>query len=81
VTVIIYGIRNCGTMKKARAWLDARGVAYTFHDYAASGVTRAQLARWAGEVGWERLCNAPARHSASCRRPKRAISPKRRRSM
>ena len=44
-------------MKKARAWLDARGVAYTFHDYAASGVTRAQLARWAGEVGWERLCN------------------------
>ena len=57
MTVIIYGITNCGTMKKARAWLDARGVAYTFHDYAASGVTRAQLARWAGEVGWERLCN------------------------
>ena len=44
-------------MKKARAWLDAHGVAYAFHDYAASGITRTQLARWAGEVGWERLCN------------------------
>jgi arsenate reductase len=57
VTVTIYGIKNCDTMKKARAWLDARGVACTFHDYAKSGITRPQLARWAGEVGWERLCN------------------------
>ena len=55
--VTIYGIRNCDTMKKARAWLDARGVPYTFHDYAASGIERTQLARWAGDVGWERLCN------------------------
>ena len=55
--VTIYGIRNCDTMKKARAWLDARGVAYTFHDYAVSGITRAQLERWARVVGWERLCN------------------------
>jgi arsenate reductase (glutaredoxin) len=53
----IYGIRNCDTMKKARAWLDAHGVAYAFHDYAVSGITRTQLARWAGEVGWEKLCN------------------------
>jgi len=57
VAVNIYGIRNCDTMKKARAWLEAHGVAYAFHDYAASGITRAQLARWASEVGWERLCN------------------------
>ncbi len=57
LTVTIYGIRNCDTMKKARAWLDARGIAYAFHDYAASGITRAQLARWARDVGWERLCN------------------------
>ena len=57
MSVSIYGIKNCDTMKKARAWLDARGVAYTFHDYAASGITRAQLASWACEVGWERLCN------------------------
>jgi len=57
VTATIYGIKNCDTMKKARAWLDARGVAYTFYDYAAAGIQRAQLARWAREVGWERLCN------------------------
>jgi arsenate reductase len=57
VTVTIYGIRNCDTMKKARAWLDAHGIAYTFHDYAAAGITRAHLARWARDVGWERLCN------------------------
>ena len=57
MTVTIYGIRNCDTMKKARAWLDARGIAYAFHDYAKSGIERSQLARWAGDVGWERLCN------------------------
>jgi len=57
VTVTIYGIRNCDTMKKARAWLDARGVDYAFHDYAKSGIERTQLERWARHVGWERLCN------------------------
>jgi Spx/MgsR family transcriptional regulator len=55
--VTIYGIRNCDTMKKARAWLDAHGVAYAFHDYATSRITEALLARWAADVGWERLCN------------------------
>ena len=44
-------------MKKARAWLDAHGVAYAFHDYAESGIRTAQLASWAADVGWERLCN------------------------
>jgi Spx/MgsR family transcriptional regulator len=53
----IYGIRNCDTMKKARAWLDAHGVSYTFHDYKVSGVSRETLARWAGVVGWETLLN------------------------
>jgi arsenate reductase len=57
VTVTIYGIRNCDTMKKARAWLDARGIAYAFHDYAASPIERATLEGWARQVGWERLCN------------------------
>jgi arsenate reductase len=57
VTATIYGIKNCDTMKKARAWLDAHGVAYAFHDYAKSGITKAQLVRWAADVGWERLCN------------------------
>jgi arsenate reductase len=57
VTVTMYGIRNCDTMKKARAWLDAHAIAYAFHDYAVSGIGRAQLAEWAADVGWERLCN------------------------
>ena len=57
MTVTIYGIKNCDTMKKARAWLDARGVAYTFHDYASAGIDRASLECWARQVGWERLCN------------------------
>ena len=56
-SVTIYGIKNCDTMKKARAWLDARGVAYDFHDYKAAGIARDRLERWAGEVGWETLLN------------------------
>ncbi len=53
----IYGIKNCDTMKKARAWLDARGVAYAFHDYKAAGIEVATLRAWAGQAGWEKLLN------------------------
>ena len=53
----IYGIKNCDTMKKARAWLDKKGVAYDFHDYKASGIDRARLEGWASKVGWEVLLN------------------------
>jgi arsenate reductase len=53
----IYGIKNCDTMKKARDWLAARGVAVAFHDYKASGIDRAHLQAWAGKVGWEVLLN------------------------
>lgn len=53
----LYGIRNCDTVKKARAWLDANGVAYRFHDYKTAGVDRDRLAAWADAVGWERLLN------------------------
>ena len=53
----IYGIKNCDTMKKARAWLDARGIAYTFHDYKAAGIERRLLEDWARQVGWETLLN------------------------
>jgi len=53
----IYGIKNCDTMKKARAWLDAHDVSYTFHDYKTSGIDRATLEKWAGVVGWETLLN------------------------
>jgi arsenate reductase (glutaredoxin) len=55
--VTIYGIKNCDTMKKARAWLDAHGVAYAFHDYKAVGVERAKLETWAKAAGWEVLLN------------------------
>ena len=55
--VTIYGIKNCDTMKKARAWLDDHGVAYAFHDYKAVGIEPALLAGWAREVGWETLLN------------------------
>jgi len=55
--VTLYGIKNCDTMKKARAWLDGRGVAYAFHDYKAAGIAREKLERWAGAAGWEALLN------------------------
>ena len=55
--VTIYGIKNCDTMKKARAWLDQHGVAYAFHDYKAAGIERARLESWAQAVGWETLLN------------------------
>ena len=53
----MYGISNCGSIKKARAWLDERGVAFAFHDYKKAGVERATLERWADAVGWEVLLN------------------------
>jgi arsenate reductase len=53
----IYGIKNCDTMKKARAWLDAHGVAYSFHDYKTEGLARDVLQDWAKAVGWETLLN------------------------
>ena len=56
-TVTIYGIKNCDTMKKARAWLEARKIAYEFHDYKAAGIERAVLEAWAKKVGWETLLN------------------------
>jgi arsenate reductase len=56
-TSILYGIRNCDTVKKARAWLDQRGVEYRFHDYKSAGIDVTQLERWCDGVGWETLLN------------------------
>ena len=53
----MYGIRNCDTIKKARAWLEARGVTYAFHDYKVDGIDEARLRGWAAELGWEKLLN------------------------
>ena len=55
--IVIYGIKNCDTMKKARAWLDDHGVVYAFHDYKVDLVDRARLEGWAKAVGWEVLLN------------------------
>jgi Spx/MgsR family transcriptional regulator len=57
MSIALYGIKNCDTMKKARAWLDARGVAYAFHDYKTRGIDRPRLERWCDEAGWETLLN------------------------
>lgn len=57
MTLTLFGIPNCDTVKKARAWLDARGLAYAFHDYKKAGIDAATLSGWAEEVGWEVLLN------------------------
>ena len=54
---ILYGIKNCDTVKRARAWLDEHGVAYDFHDYKAAGVPADRLAAWVKSQGWEVLVN------------------------
>src|SRR4051795_5936422 len=57
VPTTIYGIKNCDTMKKARAWLDGHGVPYSFHDYKSDGIAKDKLKGWADEIGWEILLN------------------------
>ena len=55
--ITLYGIPNCDTVKKARAWLAERGVAVAFHDFKKQGVPADPLARWIAAVGWEKLLN------------------------
>lgn len=57
MTIILYGIRNCDTVKKARAWLDGRKIQYAFHDYKTAGIDAECLQRWCKELGWETLLN------------------------
>jgi arsenate reductase (glutaredoxin) len=57
LSITIYGIKNCDTMKKARAWLDHHGVGYEFHDYKAAGIAKDKLKQWSDQVGWETLLN------------------------
>jgi arsenate reductase (glutaredoxin) len=56
-TPTIYGIANCDTVKKSRAWFDAQGKAYQFHDYKKHGVPEAALRQWTKRLGWEALVN------------------------
>jgi arsenate reductase len=55
--IVIFGIRNCDTMKKAFSWLDGRKITYRFHDYKKAGIDKAVLEGWAKNVGWEILLN------------------------
>jgi arsenate reductase (glutaredoxin) len=57
MTVTMYGIKNCDTIKKARAWLDANAIGYDFHDYKTAGVDAARIARWIAAEGWETVLN------------------------
>ena len=57
MSVTIYGIKNCDTMKKARTWLDGQGIAFDFHDYKAAGISQETLQRWCAALGWETVLN------------------------
>jgi arsenate reductase (glutaredoxin) len=57
MSLIVYGIPNCSTVKKARDWLDANGLAYTFHDFKKAGVPGPALSAWVAHQGWEKLVN------------------------
>ena len=57
MTIQLYGIPNCDTVKKARKWLDAQSIDYSFHDYKKEGADPAKLAAWSDVVGWEVLLN------------------------
>lgn len=57
MSIDFYGIPNCDTVKKARRWLDEKGLAYSFHDYKKEGADPAKLAAWSDEAGWEALLN------------------------
>jgi arsenate reductase len=57
MSITIYGIKNCDTMKKARAWLDKAGVDYEFHDYKIAGIDKDRLEKWSKKAGWETLLN------------------------
>lgn len=57
MTLTLHGIPNCDTVKKARRWLDERGVAYRFHDFRKDGLDPARLQGWIDALGWEKLLN------------------------
>lgn len=57
MTVTVYGIPNCDTMKKARTWLDSQNIAYAFHDYKKAGIDAAKLRSWCNDLGWNVVLN------------------------
>ncbi len=57
MSVTVYGIANCDSVKKVRVWLEAQGVAYAFHDYKKQGVPEAELGLWVAAKGWDSVLN------------------------
>lgn len=57
MSLTLYGIPNCDTVKKARMWLETRGLGYVFHDYKKAGADPEKLAQWCKVAGWEKLLN------------------------
>ena len=57
MSITLYGIPNCDTVKKARTWLDQRGLAYAFYDYKKQGADPTKIAGWVNEAGWEKVLN------------------------
>lgn len=57
MSLILYGIPNCDTVKKARTWLESHGIAYAFHDYKKAGAEPAKLASWCDVAGWDKVLN------------------------
>ena len=55
--MLLYGIKNCNTVKNAIAWLNDKKVKFDFHDYKSKGITREKLKEWSKQVGWESLVN------------------------
>lgn len=55
--ITVYGIKNCDTVKKARRWMDAKGLKYQFHEFRVDGITKQQVELWVQTLGWEALLN------------------------
>jgi len=55
--ITVYGIKTCDTVRKALKWLDAEGIAHTFHDFRVDGLDSTTVQRWVGELGWESVLN------------------------
>ena len=57
MSITVYGIPNCDTVRKARGWLNGLGLTYSFHDYKVAGIEPDRLAVWCRAVGWEKVLN------------------------
>lgn len=57
MSTIVYGIKNCNTVKSALAWLTENNIEFEFHDYKSKGISDGKLKSWSKQIGWERLVN------------------------